>query len=89
MLPAEIRAGLEAGYANDQYHNINFLNALGTLRLRKREDDIARARVQFSRKIALHAELEVYWRGTWRMSNVPFFDYDQQVVGALIRVSTD
>jgi tetratricopeptide (TPR) repeat protein len=89
MLPAEIRAGLEASYANDQYHNINFLNTLGTLRLRKREDDIARARVQFSRKIALHAEFEVYWRGTWRMSNVPFFDYDQQVVGALIRVSTD
>lgn len=89
QLPAEIRLGLEAGYSNDRYHNNNFLNALSTLGLRKREDDIARARVELSHEVIDHAELEVYWRGTWRMSNIPFFDYDQNVVGVLVRVSTD
>lgn len=89
MLPAEIRAGFEAGYTNDRYHNINFLNAFSTSRLRKRKDDIATARIQLSREIVAHAEFELYWRGTWRMSNIPFFDYQQHVIGALIRFSTD
>jgi len=89
VLPAEINARIEAGYKNDRYHNNNFLNAFSTLRLRKREDDIASARIGFSREIVEHAEFEVYWRGTWRMSNISFFDYDQNVVGVLVRVTTD
>lgn len=88
-LPASIRARLEAGYTYARYQNINFLNALETLRFKKRRDDIASARVELSRQIVPHAELEVYWRGTWRMSNTKFFDYEQHVVGVLLRVSTD
>jgi tetratricopeptide (TPR) repeat protein len=88
-LPGEIRAGLEAAYSYDRYHNVNFLNALGTLQISKRRDDILSGRITLSRELVSHAELEVYWRGTWRMSNVSFFDYDQQVVGAVLRVSTD
>jgi tetratricopeptide (TPR) repeat protein len=89
MLPGRIRSGLEVAYSRDDYLNDNFLNALGTFEIKKREDDIVSSRIEFSRTLVKHTELQVYWRGTWRMSNVSFYDYDQQVVGALIRVTTD
>ncbi len=88
-LPGAIRARLEAGYSYDFYHNDNFFEALETGRFRKREDHIASGRVVLSRQLLPHVELELTWRGSWRMSNVSAFDYDRQVVGALLRVSTD
>jgi tetratricopeptide (TPR) repeat protein len=88
-LPLSIRAGVEAGYAHDRYDNDNFLNFLETFQIKKRRDDTLSGRVEFSREFFPHTEFQVYWRGTWRMSNVSFFDYDQQVVGVVLRVTTD
>ncbi|MEE8166795.1 MAG: tetratricopeptide repeat protein, partial [Myxococcota bacterium] len=88
-LPWQIRARVEATYSLDRYHNDNFLNVLDTSRIRKRRDNILSGRVVLSRAIVQHVEFEVYWRGTWRMSNVPAFDYERQIVGAVVRVSTD
>ena len=89
MLPWEIRTVLAVGYSADRYHNDNSLHAFLTPSVRKREDDIVTGRVEMRRQLVRHTELEVYWRGTWRMSNIASFDYEQQVVGALIRISTN
>lgn len=89
MLPGKIRAGLEAAYSNDRYHNDNFLNALENLTIEKRRDDVASARVELDRELIPHVTFQAYWRGTWRMSNISFYDYDEQVIGALVRVSLD
>ena len=56
---------------------------------RRRRDDIMTGRIALSRQVAGPVRLEVYWRGSRRVSNIALFDYDKQVVGVLVRVSTD
>jgi len=89
-LPFDLRMRVETSYTYDRFHNDNFSHAIATLGgIRKREDDILRGRLALSRAIVDHVRLEVYWRGTRRLSNVDLFDYDKQVVGAVLRFSTD
>ncbi|MCR9095323.1 MAG: tetratricopeptide repeat protein [bacterium] len=88
-LPCELQLRLEAAYTHDRYHNDNFTYFLGTGGDRKRRDDIVSGRIAVRREIVPHVALELYWRGTRRVSNVDVFDYDKQLAGAVIRVSTD
>ncbi|MBK7949000.1 MAG: tetratricopeptide repeat protein [Deltaproteobacteria bacterium] len=93
-LPWSLRTQLEASYSRDEYLNDNFAHALeslanGQLEIEARRDDVVSGRIALSRALVRHARLEVYWRGTRRISNVDLFDYDKQVVGLLVHVSTD
>ncbi|HEB90154.1 MAG TPA: hypothetical protein ENI85_11330 [Deltaproteobacteria bacterium] len=89
-LPFDVEARIEASYTHDRYLNDNLSHAIATLGgLRKREDDILSGRISLSRPIAGHVRIEVYWRGTRRISNVDLFDYDKQTLGVLLRVSTE
>lgn len=89
VLPWSLRAQVEAVYFRDAYLNDNFANWLDTLDLEKRTDDVLSGRVALSRPVAPHTRLELYWRGASRASNVALFDYDKQLVGFLLHVSTD
>lgn len=93
-LPWSLRAQLEASYSRDEYLNDNFAHALeslanGALEIEARRDDVVSGRIALSRVLVRHTRLEIYWRGTRRLSNVDLFDYDKQVVGLLVHVSTD
>ncbi len=91
-LPFEFQVQLDAAYNHDRYHNDNFahfLQTLGTGGPRKRRDDVLSGRISLSRRIIDPVRFEIYWRGARRISNVDVFDYDKQIVGALIRFSTD
>ncbi len=89
-LPLEIRLQIDGSYTHDRYHNKNlayrFATGTGT---RARRDDIMSGRVALGREILGPVRFELYWRGTRRVSNIAVFDYDKQVVGALIRVAID
>ncbi len=90
VLPFDLRSRIEASYEHDRYHNDNFSHFVDTLGgLRKREDDIVSGRISLSAPIVRHVRFEVYWRGTRRISNVDLFDYDKQIAGAVLRVSTN
>ena len=95
-LPFGLRAQIDGAYNHDRYHNDNFsylLQKLGegvaAIDPRKRRDDVLSGRIGLSRAIVDHVRFEIYWRGTRRISNVDVFDYDKQVVGAVMRFSTD
>lgn len=93
-LPWSIRAQIEAGYARDEYLNDNLSLALlslgeGDLEIAPRKDDVASGRIAVSWPILNHVRGEAYWRGTHRRSNVDLFDYDKQIVGLLVHVSSD
>jgi tetratricopeptide (TPR) repeat protein len=91
-LPFQIRAQVNAAYSHDRYHNDNFtylLQTIGAGEPRKRRDDILSGRIGLSRAVIEHVRFEVYWRGARQISNVDAFDYDKQIIGALMRFSTD
>lgn len=93
-LPWSLRTQLEGSYSRDEYLNDNFAHALeslasGPLEVEARRDDVLSGRLALSRPLVRHARVEIYWRGTRRISNVDLFDYDKQVVGLLVHVSTD
>jgi len=87
-LPLGLRALVEASYTRDDYRNENFSLWLDTLETKPREDDIAAGRVSLSRAFSRWTRVEVYWRGAWRSSNVSDFDYDKQIVGMLVHVTS-
>ncbi len=90
VLPFSFEARLEGAYTHDRYLNDNLSHSIATLGgIRKRRDDILSGRISLSRAIAAQMRVEVYWRGTRRISNVDLFDYDKQTVGVLMRVSTE
>lgn len=89
-LPCALRAQVELGYTHDRYHNNNSTHYFTTLgERRRRRDDLLTARVSLGREIVPHVRLEAYWRGSRRISNVDAFDYDKQIVGAVLRISTE
>ena len=90
-LPYSIQTQIEASYSRDEYLNDNFANAIATefLETKPRRDDVIAGRIGLSRAIARFTRLEIYWRATHRASNVAVFDYDKNIVGLLVHVSSD
>ncbi len=88
-LPLALRLRLQGTYSHDRYHNNNNTHFLQTFELRKRRDHIGSARIDVSREIVDYIRFEMYWRGTWRRSNVDPFDYDKHVIGAVLRFAYD
>jgi len=89
VLPFSMRAQVEAAYSRDEYLNDNFTRWIDTGDIEPREDDLSAARISLSRPILPFTRLEVYWRGFWRASNVATYDYDKNLVGLLVHVSSE
>ena len=89
VLPWSLTAQVEVSYSHDQYLNDNFAHWLETGDFEQRRDEVLGGRIGLSRPIVRFTRLELYWRGSRRASNVAIFDYDKQIVGMLIHVSTD
>lgn len=88
-LPFSLRAQVEAAYSRDEYLNDNFTRWLDTGDIEPRQDDLAAGRLSLSRSVLPFTRLELYWRGFWRASNVATYDYDKNLVGLLVHVSSE
>lgn len=86
----DMRLEIDGAYTHDRYHNDNLAHAITTVGgIRERQDDVASGRIGLSLPVLPHTRVEAYWRGQRRISNVDVFDYDKQVTGLLVHVSTD
>lgn len=88
-LPWQLQGRLTAIVGHERYENVNLQHFLTNFEKKKRRDTLGELRISLVRPIVDHIEVELSWRGTHSVSNLELFEYDRQIVGAYLRITTD